>query len=233
VVLAQGDLPRAVRASMSLPVVFPPVEIDGRLLVDGALSDNVPTGVARDLGADLVIAVDVSAPPKELNGNHLGYVGRVVDAAMWKEEHPQYRFALKSTGWGDPSFAGYYPACRSVLGFWDAMEGVADGSELTYLVIGWYSDPARDLLRLSPFKEQPEVSAKHTLCHGGVINLTWQGDKQRYAAAAGGATKRVAIGSSAAEALTAPSREAHASSARRTSRRRLESYEPRGHPPSA
>lgn len=88
VVLAQGDLPRAVRASMSLPVVFPPVEIDGRLLVDGALSDNVPTSVARDLGADLVIAVDVSAPPKELSEDSgvLEVLGRLTDMMLSQDE---------------------------------------------------------------------------------------------------------------------------------------------------
>ena len=66
VVLQRGDLPRAVRASMSLPVLFPPVEIDGRLLVDGGLVDNVPSGVVRAMGADVVIAVDVGVPPKDL-----------------------------------------------------------------------------------------------------------------------------------------------------------------------
>jgi len=84
IVLGHGDLPRAVRASMSLPVLFPPVEIDGRLLVDGALSDNIPTGVARDLGADVVIGVDVSTPPRELNAEAgvLEVVGRVMDLMM-------------------------------------------------------------------------------------------------------------------------------------------------------
>jgi NTE family protein len=84
VVLGRGDLPRAVRASMSLPVVFPPVEFDGRLLVDGALSDNLPAGLARELGADLVIAVDVSAPPAELgvDAGVLEVVGRLMDLMM-------------------------------------------------------------------------------------------------------------------------------------------------------
>ncbi len=67
VVLAGGDLPRAVRASMSLPLLFSPVDIDGRALVDGALSDNVPAGVVRGMGAEVVIAVSVSASPSELS----------------------------------------------------------------------------------------------------------------------------------------------------------------------
>ena len=60
VILRQGPLARAVRASCSVPGFFTPVEIDGRLLVDGGVVNNVPVDVARSLGADLVIAVDLS-----------------------------------------------------------------------------------------------------------------------------------------------------------------------------
>lgn len=83
-VLGAGDLPRAVRASMSLPVVFPPVELGGRLLVDGGLVDNVPAGVVRDLGADVVIAVDVGAPPAEISADAgvLEVVGRLTEFMM-------------------------------------------------------------------------------------------------------------------------------------------------------
>ncbi len=63
VVLASGDLAQAVRASMSIPLVFPPEQVDGRLLVDGGLSANVPVGVARGLpGVTRVIVSDVSSP---------------------------------------------------------------------------------------------------------------------------------------------------------------------------
>jgi NTE family protein len=65
VVLARGDLARAVRASMSVPVVFPPVSWEGRTLVDGGLVDNVPVSVARELGAAVVVAVDITSPPPE------------------------------------------------------------------------------------------------------------------------------------------------------------------------
>lgn len=56
-ILSTGELPMAMRASMSVPGVFPAVEIDGKLLVDGGLSANIPVHVARDMGADVVIAV--------------------------------------------------------------------------------------------------------------------------------------------------------------------------------
>ncbi len=62
VVLSRGDLGRAIRASMSIPGVFSPIEIDGRLLVDGGLVRNLPVDVVREMGAEVVIAVDVGAP---------------------------------------------------------------------------------------------------------------------------------------------------------------------------
>ncbi len=62
VVLSSGNLPEAMRASMSVPSVFSPVEIDNKLLVDGALVDNVPIDIVRNMGADIVIAVDVGLP---------------------------------------------------------------------------------------------------------------------------------------------------------------------------
>jgi len=68
VVLGSGDLAEAIRASLSIPGVFAPVEIDGRLLVDGGVSNNLPVNVVRQMGADVVIAVDISTPlrPKEV-----------------------------------------------------------------------------------------------------------------------------------------------------------------------
>lgn len=60
VVLRDGDVIEAVRASISVPGIFTPVRRDGRLLVDGGLTDPVPVSAARALGADYVIAVDLN-----------------------------------------------------------------------------------------------------------------------------------------------------------------------------
>ncbi len=60
VVFAAGDLAQVVRASMALPIVFPPQEIDGRPYVDGSLSANVPANEARAAGAARVIVSDVT-----------------------------------------------------------------------------------------------------------------------------------------------------------------------------
>lgn len=60
VVLERGSVVKAVRASSSIPGVFEPVLHQGHLLVDGGVTDNIPIDVAREKGADLVIAVDIS-----------------------------------------------------------------------------------------------------------------------------------------------------------------------------
>ena len=60
--LARGDLAAAMRASLAAPGVFAPVEIDGRLLVDGGLANNLPVDAARSMGVDVLIVVDVGFP---------------------------------------------------------------------------------------------------------------------------------------------------------------------------
>lgn len=60
VVFKQGPVAEAVRASISIPGIFVPEKYNGRILVDGGVSDRVPVSVAKELGADIVIAVDVS-----------------------------------------------------------------------------------------------------------------------------------------------------------------------------
>ncbi|MCM3003887.1 patatin-like phospholipase family protein [Priestia koreensis] len=60
VVFREGPVAEAVRASISIPGIFVPEPLNGRLLVDGGVVDRIPVSVARDLGADIVIAVDVS-----------------------------------------------------------------------------------------------------------------------------------------------------------------------------
>jgi NTE family protein len=62
VVLDHGDLAAALRASMSVPAVFSPLEVDGRVLGDGGLVNNLPVDVARRMGADVVIAVNIGTP---------------------------------------------------------------------------------------------------------------------------------------------------------------------------
>src|SRR4029077_4977011 len=69
VVIGSGGLTSAMRASLSAPGGFAPVEREGKLLVDGGIADNLPVDVARTMGVDILIVVDVGAgllPRKQL-----------------------------------------------------------------------------------------------------------------------------------------------------------------------
>lgn len=65
VVMGSGDLPRSTRASISIPLVFTPMHMDGTYLADGGLVANVPVGIARELGAERVIVSDLSIPQSD------------------------------------------------------------------------------------------------------------------------------------------------------------------------
>ncbi|MBI2302111.1 MAG: patatin-like phospholipase family protein [Armatimonadetes bacterium] len=80
VVLRGGSLAQAMRATMAIPGVFAPVELDGRVLADGGLVDNIPTEVVKGMGADIIIAVDVGSPlsGKESLDTLLGVVNQSV-----------------------------------------------------------------------------------------------------------------------------------------------------------
>ena len=68
----RGDTGTAVRASSAVPAVFQPVRISGREYVDGGLVSPVPVRAARKMGAEVVIAVDISSPPESnLSGGTL------------------------------------------------------------------------------------------------------------------------------------------------------------------
>jgi NTE family protein len=62
VILKSGSLAHALRATMAIPGVFTPVELDGRVLADGGLLNNIPVDVVKAMGADVVIAVNVGTP---------------------------------------------------------------------------------------------------------------------------------------------------------------------------
>ncbi len=81
VILSSGSLNAAVRASMSVPGAFAPQEIDGRLLVDGGLVRNLGVDVARSLGAERVIAVNLGTPlsPRDQVTSLLGVTSQMIN----------------------------------------------------------------------------------------------------------------------------------------------------------
>lgn len=81
VVFRDGDLARALRASMSVPAVFAPTEVNGRILGDGGLVDNLPVDVVRAMGVDRVIAVNVGTPlsSRETLSSVLGLTAQMIN----------------------------------------------------------------------------------------------------------------------------------------------------------
>jgi NTE family protein len=81
VVFADGELANVMRASMSVPGVIAPAEFEGKMLVDGGITNNLPIDVARAMGADVVIAVNLGTPlaPREQLNSVLGVSGQVIN----------------------------------------------------------------------------------------------------------------------------------------------------------
>jgi NTE family protein len=84
VVLTEGPLAKAVQASCSIPMIFKPVDWNGRLLSDGGLVDNLPVLAARELGADYVIGVDIFKP---IYNRGYGILGRGMTAIDTLVQH--------------------------------------------------------------------------------------------------------------------------------------------------
>ncbi len=83
VLLSRGNIAEAMRASMAFPGLFAPVEMDGRLLVDGGVVENFPVETARKAGAQVLVAVNIGTPPakKEQLTSLVKIVNQVTNAA--------------------------------------------------------------------------------------------------------------------------------------------------------
>ncbi len=89
--LRAGYLPQAIRASLAIPAVFAPVEIDGRLLIDGGVARNLPAEDARELGADQVVCSDVSLPllPRDSLETLTEILNQTIAYRMWESTERQ------------------------------------------------------------------------------------------------------------------------------------------------
>jgi NTE family protein len=91
VVLAEGDLTLAMRASMAAPGIFAPVVVDDRMLVDGGLVGNLPIDIIKEMGVDIIIAVDVEFPlyTRDELDSAVGITGQVLTILINKETQRQ------------------------------------------------------------------------------------------------------------------------------------------------
>jgi NTE family protein len=91
VVLSEGDLTLAIRASMAAPGIFAPVIVDDRMLVDGGLVGNLPIDTIKEMGVDIIIAVDVEFPlySRDELDSAVGITGQVLTILINKETQRQ------------------------------------------------------------------------------------------------------------------------------------------------
>jgi NTE family protein len=84
VVMRHGSLADAMRATMSLPLIFPPVELNGQVLIDGGTMNNIPADIVKEMGADRVVAVNVGdlSDRESLSYTMFGVAGSSLDAMM-------------------------------------------------------------------------------------------------------------------------------------------------------
>lgn len=111
VVLSKGYLSKCMRASMAIPGAFKPVQIDGRVLVDGGVLNNLPVDVVKAMGADVVIAVDLTQNKHESRDFSLkeytgigGWLDWVVSRPDWKKYNDNVKMV---DVYINPNLAGY------------------------------------------------------------------------------------------------------------------------------
>ena len=88
IVLHEGYLADAVRASMAIPGVFTPVELNGRILADGGMVQNIPVETVRDMGADAIVAIELHYPPGDVGqlSTLVGVLSRAIDVMITQNE---------------------------------------------------------------------------------------------------------------------------------------------------
>jgi NTE family protein len=133
VVLDRGDLALALRSSMSVPGVFAPIEVEGRILGDGGLVNNVPIDVARAMGVDVVIVVNIGTPVagRETLGSVVGVTAQMIN--ILTEQNVQR--SLATLGPRDVLVAPSLGALTSA-DFAKAAEAIAAGEAGARAVLG-------------------------------------------------------------------------------------------------
>lgn len=106
VILDKGHLPEAMRATMAIPTVFSPIELDGKLLVDGGLVNNYPVQEVLDMGADFIIGIDVQS--KLATKEELNSFVKILDQSTSFLRKPLYQKGLELTNlYIKPELSGF------------------------------------------------------------------------------------------------------------------------------
>lgn len=151
------------------------------------------------------------------SGSMFRYGGRCLEEGEAPLPGGAYMEKLTAVGAGDPAFGAYYPSCHSVFGFYDAMDGISEGSRLTYFVLGYFSDRTQDpltgvygeedfrreLSELGFFAEDCARPCEGILLFGEAASLCWLGGEHDYGKNIPQGEIDVAVGNTSAEALGA------------------------------
>ena len=163
VTLDQGSLPLAIRASMALPGLFAPADVNGRTLVDGGLVSNLPIQTAHDMGAQVVIAVDIGSPLRPLDA--LASPADVAQQMIGILIHQNVALQRKQLG---PQDVLVEPQLGSLsfTDFANASQAIAAGEAAARAAL-----PALQHLALSP-QQYAEYRAAHNAQPAGPIRIT-------------------------------------------------------------
>lgn len=179
VIMDKGDLSIAMRASMSAPGVFAPIEYQGRLLVDGGLAENLPISVARGMQPDILIVSDVSYPlqPRSQLNSALSISNQTLAILVRKDSDRQKatlrpRDVLIEPDLGSTPSTDFTVAARTIAGGEDAARGMAarlaslsvsDSAYKDYLAQRAAGEPGSPIIKFVRVDKDSERYAKTIL----------------------------------------------------------------------
>jgi NTE family protein len=166
VVLNKGFLPQALLASSAFPTLFSPIEMDGKLLVDGGVTNNYPVEEVRKMGADIIIGVDVQDDLKDRNS--LKDATRILVQITNLEMIQSMKDKItKTTIYLKPDISGY-----TVISFSDGKEIIRKGEEAAFTVY--------EKLKQYGYKDQYKIQHKKKQTETIQINYILVNDIKDY-----------------------------------------------------
>ena len=175
VVVSKGDLATAVRASMSVPGVFAPVEMDGRLLVDGGIVNNLPMDVVRGMGADRLIVVELNADFKKKDElqNPLSVSGQIISLLLAQNSAIQKKTLTKRDVLIEPNLKGY-----SAVDFGKAAELIKLGEEAARKVVPQLKRLSVSEREYAAFKERREKTIEEPIIQFVSVHTDKRGSEE-------------------------------------------------------
>jgi NTE family protein len=175
VVVSKGDVSTAVRASMSVPGVFAPVEMDGRLLVDGGITNNLPMDVVREMGADRLIVVELNAEfqKRDTLSSPLAIGGQIISLLLAQNSAIQKKTLTKKDILIEPNLTGY-----TAVDFGRAKELIALGEEAARKLVPQLKHLSVSEAEYAKFKADREATIQETTIEFVTIRSDKEGAKE-------------------------------------------------------